>query len=308
VPIDSSLSKSARAARAPVQPAWAIDRIPALVSRARLIPAGGGFAALAATLVLVPALSGCGVSAKGDFDRGKQLFAAKCATCHALRDAASSGNIGPNLDYAFAQARASGMDPETIAGVVKNQVENPRPSTNNPSVSMPPDLLSGQDLDDVASYIGTVAGNPKFQGPQIPNDPGARVFISASPTSCSSCHTLESVGSTATTGPNLDDAIPKLKTAAAVKTAIVNPDKTIAQGYPKGVMPSTFGQTIPSSQLDQLVKFLLKCAGNASDPACQPAGSSSSSSSSSSGSSGSGSGSASSGSGSTSSKKSGKSG
>jgi len=248
-----------------------MDRIPALVSRLRLTPAGGGFAALAAVLVLVPVLSGCGVSAKGDFDRGKQLFAAKCATCHTLRDAGSNGNIGPNLDYAFAQARAAGMDPQTIAGVVKAQVENPRPSTPNPSVSMPADLLSGQDLDDVASYIGTVAGNPEFKGPQIPNDPGAQVFVSAMPTSCSSCHTLASTGSTATTGPDLDKVIGKgpLKTPAQVKTAIVNPDKTIAHGYPSGVMPSTFGQTIQGAQLNQLIKFLLKCAGHASNPACQ---------------------------------------
>src|SRR5919197_2025622 len=155
-----------------VRAASAVDRIPALVSRPRITPAGGGLAALAAALALVPALSGCGVSAKGDFDRGKQLFAAKCSTCHTLRDAGTNATQGPNLDYAFAQARASGMDPETIAGVVKNQVENPRPSNQNPSVSMPAGLLQGQDLDDVASYIGTVAGNPEFQGPQLPNDPG----------------------------------------------------------------------------------------------------------------------------------------
>ncbi len=243
------------------------------MSRLSSIPAGGRFAALAVALALAPVLAGCGVSSKGDFDRGKQLFAAKCATCHALRDAGSASTVGPNLDYAFAQARASGMDPETIAGVVKNQVENPRPSTNNPAVSMPADLLQGQDLDDVASYIGTVAGNPAFKGPQIPNDPGAKVFISAQPTSCASCHTLESVGSTATTGPDLDEAIPKLKTAAAVKKAIVDPDAQITPGYPKGVMPSTFGQTIPLQQLDQLVKFLLTCAGHADKSACQPASS-----------------------------------
>ena len=68
------------------------------------------------------------------------------------------------------------MDPQTIAGVVKAQVGNPRPSTTNPSVSMPAGLLTGTDLDDVASYIGEVAGNPRFKGPQLPNLPGALVF------------------------------------------------------------------------------------------------------------------------------------
>jgi mono/diheme cytochrome c family protein len=236
------------------------------VSRLRFIPAGGGFAALATAIVLVPALSGCGVSSKGDFNRGKQLFAAVCAQCHTLRDAGTSSTIGPNLDYAFAQARASGMDPETIAGVVKNQVENPRPSNQNPSVSMPADLLQGQDLDDVASYIGTVAGNPEFQGPQLPNDPGAQVFAQ---NGCAGCHTLAATGSSGTVGPDLDQALPK-QTAGMIKESIVDPNKKQTPGFPLGVMPPDFGQTISSPDLDKLVQFLVKCAGNANDPACQP--------------------------------------
>ena len=243
------------------------------MSRLKSIPAGGGFAALAAALALVPALSGCGVSSKGDFNRGKQLFAAVCAQCHTLRDSGTSSTIGPNLDYAFAQARASGMDPETIAGVVKNQVENPRPAAQtagatNQFVSMPADLLQGEDLDDVASYLGTVAGNPEFKGPPLPDDPGALVF---SQFGCAGCHTLEATGSSGTVGPDLDQSVPqRLKTAAAVEKAIVDPDKEAAPGFPKGVMPSDFEQRIPSQQLDQLVQFLLKGSGNAKDPACQP--------------------------------------
>lgn len=272
-----------------VRPAGRGDRIPALVSRPGLIPAGGGLAALAAALALVTALTGCGVSTEGDFNRGKQLFAAKCATCHTLRDAGSTAETGPNLDYAFSQARAHGMDPDTFAGVVKAQVENPRPPSQtsggeNPYVSMPADLVTGEDLDDVAAYISTVAGNPEFKGPQLPNLPGAQVFVSAQPSSCASCHTLEAAGSSGTTGPDLDQAIGSktLKTPAEIKEAIVDPDKQIAPGYPKGVMPSTFGQTIPSQQLDQLVQFLAQCAGKASSPACQPSGKSTGSSASSS--------------------------
>jgi mono/diheme cytochrome c family protein len=238
------------------------------VSRPKFTPAGGGLAVIAAAMALVPALSGCGVSSKGDFNRGKQLFAAVCAQCHTLRDAGTSSTIGPNLDYAFAQARASGMDPETISGVVKNQVENPRPSTSNSAVSMPADLLEGQDLDDVASYIGTVAGNPEFKGPQLPNDPGALVF---SQNGCAGCHTLEATGSSGTVGPDLDKALPK-QSASMITQSIVKPDAKKTQGYPAGVMPSNFGQTIQGPQLDQLVKFLMTCAGNADKPACQPKG------------------------------------
>jgi len=241
------------------------------VSRRKLIPAGGGFTALAVAIAATLVLAGCGVSTKGDFDRGKQLFTAKCSQCHTLRDAGSTSTIGPDLDAAFAQARAKGMDPETISGVVKNQVENPRPSTSNPSVSMPADLVTNGDLDDVASYIGTVAGNPEFKGPQIPNDPGALVFLQ---NGCAGCHTLAAEGSSGTVGPDLDKAVPMLKTAGAVKTAIVDPDKTIAKGYTAGIMPTTFEQTISSTDLNDLVSFLLTCAGNSSASECEPSGSS----------------------------------
>jgi cytochrome c2 len=248
------------------------------VSRLKLIPTGGGFLALALAVAAIPILSGCGVSAQGDFNRGKQLFSAKCSTCHALRDAGSTSTIGPNLDAAFGQARAVGMDPQTIAGVVKAQVDNPRPSTTNPSVSMPAGLLSGTDLDDVASYIGEVAGNSKFKGPQLPNLPGALVF---SQNNCAGCHTMQAAGASGTTGPNLDNVIgtvmqtkggkDDLKTPAGISQAITDPNKTLAPGYPPNVMPQTFGQSINATDLNNLVKFLQQCSGKgAATKPCQP--------------------------------------
>lgn len=215
--------------------------------------------ALSLAAVALVALSGCGVATGGDTTRGRQLFTAKCSTCHALKDAASPPGVGPDLDAAFAQARAKGMDPDTIAGVVKAQVENPRPSTGNPSVSMPADLVSGDDLEDVAAYVASVAGAPGIKAPKLPNDPGAQVFVSTQP-SCGGCHTLKATGSAGTTGPDLDKVIPGMS-AAEVKESIVDPNKKIASGYPPNVMPDTFGQTIDPQDLDDLVNFLLKYAG-----------------------------------------------
>jgi mono/diheme cytochrome c family protein len=208
-------------------------------------------------------LSGCGVSNEGDFDRGKQLFAAKCSQCHALKDAGSTSTFGPDLDAAFAQARASGMDPETIAGVVKDQVQNPRPADAlgepNPAVTMPANLVTGTDLEDVAHYLGTVAGNPKIKGPQLPDDPGAEIFAQQN---CAGCHTLEAADASGTVGPDLDDVVPnRLKTAAAVREAIVDPNKDIAPGFPPNVMPQTYGQDLSPKELDDLVQFLLKYSG-----------------------------------------------
>jgi len=202
--------------------------------------------------------TGCGVAESGNTDRGQVLFTSKCASCHALKDAGSTGALqGPDLDAAFAQARASGMDSDTVAGVVKAQVENPRPSTNNPSVSMPANLVTGDDLEDVASYVASVAGVPGIKGPQLPNDPGATVFAN---NQCSGCHTLKAAGASGTTGPDLDKVIPGMS-AAEVKQSIVDPSAKIAPGY-ADVMPKNFAQLISPQELNDLVNFLLKYSGS----------------------------------------------
>ena len=235
----------------------------------KLIPAGAGRAALAVAGISALALAGCGVSTKGDFDRGKQLFTTKCAVCHTLKDAGSTATIGPNLDTAFAQARAVGMDPETISGVVKNQVENPRPSNGDPAVSMPADLVTGGDLDDVASYLGAVAGNPAIKAPNIPNDPGATVFAQ---NGCSGCHTMKAMGASGTVGPDLDKVVPgpPPMTAAELRQSIVDPNAKKSPGYPPNVMPDNFGQVIEPPALDQLVQFLLLYANKEGKPSGAP--------------------------------------
>lgn len=214
-------------------------------------------AALALFGIVLLTASGCGVAEGGNVDRGRQLFTSKCASCHALKDSGSTGALqGPDLDAAFAQARASGMDSDTIAGVIKAQVENPRPSTSNPSVSMPADLVTGEDLDDVASYIASVAGVPGIEGPQLPDDPGATVFAN---NQCSACHTLSAADAAGTAGPSLDEVIPR-QSAAQVKRSIVDPSAELTQGYPD-IMPKTFDQDISPQELNDLVSFLLEYSG-----------------------------------------------
>jgi mono/diheme cytochrome c family protein len=214
-------------------------------------------ASLALSGIALLIVSGCGVAESGDVERGEQLFTSKCASCHALKDAGSTGALqGPDLDAAFAQARASGMDSDTIAGVIKSQVENPRPSTENPSVSMPANLVTGDDLDDVASYVASVAGVPGIEGPQLPDDPGAQVFAG---NQCSGCHTMKAADAAGTTGPDLDELIPG-QSAAQVKKSIVDPSAKLTPGY-ADLMPGYFGERISPQDLDALVRFLLEYAG-----------------------------------------------
>jgi mono/diheme cytochrome c family protein len=216
---------------------------------------------IAAAAAILLAGSGCGTS-DVDTVRGRSLFVQKCGTCHTLAQAATTGVQGPDLDAAFRAGRAAGQDADTIEGVVRAQVEFPRPSGNypdNPTVTMPPNLVEGQDLDDVAAYVASVAGVPGVGPPKVPGGPGAQVFAN---NGCAGCHTLKAANAGGTVGPDLDDVLPG-KTAAKLTEDIVDPNKDIAKGYPANVMPQNFEQTIPAAQIKQLVQYLIDSTGGA---------------------------------------------
>lgn len=217
----------------------------------RLLPA------LVCALVLAIVASGCGGTSKADIDRGRTLFIENCGACHAMAQAGTSSTVGPDLDHAFAAARAAGMDAETIEGVVIPQVEHPRPSTDNPTVSMPADIVTGRDLEDVAAYVGRYAGVPGAAPPQVDGGPGAQVFADFG---CGGCHVLAAAGSTGSAGPDLDQVLPG-QSREKVHEDIVDPEAEIAQGYPAGVMPSNFGDQMSEQQLNDLIDYLIESTG-----------------------------------------------
>ena len=79
----------------------------------------------------------------GNPTAGKAVFtSAGCASCHTLKDAGSTGNVGPNLDQ---------LKPPFAA--VKLQVENgggPMPAFKG--------TLTPTQIDDVSAYVSSVAG------------------------------------------------------------------------------------------------------------------------------------------------------
>jgi mono/diheme cytochrome c family protein len=217
-------------------------------------------APLVALLAAVVAISGCGTTSP-DIARGRVLFTENCGTCHVLAQAGTSGTLGPNLDDAFAAAReAGGFDAATVEGIVQAQVENPRPSNGNPMATMPPHILEGTDLDDVAAYVGKYAGVPGAAPPEVAGGAGAQVFAN---NGCGGCHTLAAAESGGTTGPDLDEVLPGQE-EAEIKESIVEPNAKIAKGYPPHVMPENFEETIPPEELEQLVEFLSESAGKKS--------------------------------------------
>ena len=134
-------------------------------------------------------------------DRGKQLFQAKCGSCHVLADAGTAGQIGPNLDDGFI-ARDQGFDESLYFELTLEQMEIPGPPM--PAFDEPADkenYLPEEDRIAIAAYVASVAGQPREQvaaGDATGDDPKS-VFTA----SCGSCHVLEDAGTAGTTGPNL---------------------------------------------------------------------------------------------------------
>ena len=119
------------------------------------------FRLLALSVVGAALLSaGCGGEAETGLEganeaNGKALFTGEgqCGSCHALADAGTAAQIGPDLDQAFGYACKQGFDETTFFDIVRAQIDIP--GRNSP---MPPDLVTGQDAADVAAYVATVAG------------------------------------------------------------------------------------------------------------------------------------------------------
>jgi mono/diheme cytochrome c family protein len=189
----------------------------------------------------------------GDTSKGKQLFTEKCASCHTLADAKSTGTIGPNLDDAFSSDKQQGFSEQTMADVVRGQI-----AYADPEGPMTPNLVRGADADSVSLYIAKCAGNPTCGVTAATNAPpttttgggkaaapdGKQIFAS----NCASCHTLKAAGATGTVGPNLD----QLKPTQAVV------DRQVTNGG--GAMPA-FKSTLTAAEIAAVAKFVSSNAG-----------------------------------------------
>ena len=87
---------------------------------------------------------------------------------------------------------------------------------------------------------------------------------------CNSCHTLADANATGTVGPNLNNLVANANKYGKqlgenpeqyVTQSIKDPGAFTVPGFPKGVMPATFGQSLTAQQLDTLVKYLLSVGG-----------------------------------------------
>jgi cytochrome c oxidase subunit 2 len=246
-------------------------------------------AAAAAFVVFVLAASGCGsgvgrtvASSNVDTAHGKQLFGEKCAFCHTLKEANAQGKVGPNLDEAFRPSWKQGFKEATIRQVVADQIRFAG-NYGEQGPTMPKNLVTGQDLDDVAAYVAAVAGpRPGVSISAPPAGGGGNTTTTATTpaggggggnlaagktafaaSGCGGCHTLAAAGANGKVGPDLD----KLKSYAStakkplkdfIHESIVDPNAYVQPGYPKGVMPS-FAH-LSADTINALVTFLAQSA------------------------------------------------
>ena len=213
-------------------------------------------AALVAAAVALP-LAACGRD-EPDLTNGKAQFTQKCGSCHALSRAGTQGQTGPDLDASFRAALASGMDRETVEGIVHKQILNPLRNSK-----MPADLVTGQDADDVAAYVAYAAqraGEDEgalAQAGLAGATSGEQIFTAAG---CGGCHELAKAGSSGTIGPSLDDLASSGDIQGSpeeyVRQALLDPDAVVADGFQPGVMPSFEGK-LSDKQVQALVQYLL---------------------------------------------------
>jgi len=96
---------------------------------------------------------------------------------------------------------------------------------------------------------------------------GKQLFAS---NGCGGCHALTDAGTDANVGPKLDDIATQAakfgkqrheSAKAYVEESIKDPRAFAVPGYPKNVMPTTFGKDLSKQQVDSLVDYLLSVGG-----------------------------------------------
>jgi sulfite dehydrogenase len=107
----------------------------------------------------IPALAinneGSGASpeaAPAGLSTGKELFVTNCGACHTLAAAGTDGVVGPDLDQLLAPPSPTPPQSSTIKPRVLTAINN------GIAGRMPKGVLSGQQADQVATYVSQVAG------------------------------------------------------------------------------------------------------------------------------------------------------
>ncbi len=212
-------------------------------ARAALAAASGAAIVLLAVALLASGCEGTAATRETpDAAGGKQLFTQKCGSCHALDDAGSNGELGPDLDNAFGYARKQGFDESTFFQITLDQMRIPAPPM--PDFDDGAEKLSEQELTNIAHYVALCAGLGEEEKPEACTGPAEgpeAVFVA----SCGGCHAFEAAGTTGTIGPDLDES----------QTSLDEAIRQIAEGG--GGMPA-FGDDLGDEQVRALAEYVVE--------------------------------------------------
>ena len=210
---------------------------------------------------------------------GEEIFHTKgtCEICHRI---GQKGTRAPDL--AGIGARAAKTKPgmsakayilESLLQPAAYIVEGYPPIM--PAVDKPPIALNRSEVWALTAFLESLGGNvdvtlndvPATVGAgsggagavaelKIPGDPKAGEAVFQGKGTCIACHKAGKIGA-AQVGPDLSQ-IAKIQTPDYIMRKILDPKGmgTVA-GFPPGVMPQTFGQTLAAKEYVDLVAFLL---------------------------------------------------
>jgi mono/diheme cytochrome c family protein len=211
---------------------------------------------------------------------GEEIYKTKgtCEICHRI---GQKGTRAPDL--AGIGARAAKTKPGmTAKAYILESLLQPQAYVVEgyppimPTVDKPPIALNRSEVWALAAFLESLGGNvdvtlndvPASVGAaaagggggaaevKIPGDPKAGEAVFAGKGTCIACHKAGKVGASPV-GPDLSQ-IAKIQTPDYIMKKIIDPKGmgTVA-GFPAGVMPQTFGQTLTSKEYLDLVSFLL---------------------------------------------------
>lgn len=196
----------------------------------------------------------------GDPARGARLWDSKnCSDCHSY--GGRGGEDAPPLD--FMKGHMSAREIADMSGQIWDHLPAMLPHFREEKIPVP--TFTQGEMADLIAFLhsgqgakaGAAPAHPGMGGMNGMQKPsGKGVFLSAG---CGSCHTYAAAETKATVGPNLDQSLMG-KSAAYIRTSIVEPNASIATGYSAGVMPTTYGTELTNRQIAALVAFLQSSA------------------------------------------------
>jgi mono/diheme cytochrome c family protein len=93
------------------------------------------------------------VHLNGAQQRGRELFARSCVTCHTLAAVKSDARVGPNLDILLPEVSStvSGRRALVLSAILEGRARG--------RGQMPALLYQGREAEDIANFVAAVAGH-----------------------------------------------------------------------------------------------------------------------------------------------------